>query len=138
MKLHESCFLIFLLIAGCTVIEVESSVIAGLGTDFQLGIGQMGIIESENLSVIFLNVSEDSRCPISVECIQAGRVMADFSIITNSSVMNFTLILNSNGSDSVETIGNYSIKLVEVVPTRLPDHYIRPEDYLATLLITKE
>ena len=45
-----------------------------LNEEFALSPGQLAFVEGENLSVKFLEVVEDSRCPTGVTCIWAGRI----------------------------------------------------------------
>ena len=51
----------------------EQLIEAQLDEEFELAINQTGRIQSENLEVTFWDVTEDSRCPVDVNCIQAGQ-----------------------------------------------------------------
>jgi hypothetical protein len=53
-----------------------------LGREFTLAIKSATIV-SENLSVKFLDVTEDSRCPKNVTCIQVGRVTCAVEVTKN-------------------------------------------------------
>jgi len=51
-----------------------------LDSSFQLTHNQTAIIESENLSIKFVNVAEDSRCPVGVQCVWPGQAKIELEI----------------------------------------------------------
>jgi len=51
-----------------------------LDSEFTLSIGQTARIASEGMSIKFVTVTSDSRCPKDVECIQAGVVTCETEI----------------------------------------------------------
>jgi uncharacterized protein (DUF342 family) len=66
-------FVVLVLLAGC--IGRTGEVRASLGSEFPLAIGETASVAGENLKVKFIEVTEDSRCPANVVCIQAGRAV---------------------------------------------------------------
>ena len=46
----------------------EHEVPANLDEPFQLQVGQVAIFETEPLEIEFVGVTEDSRCPIGLDC----------------------------------------------------------------------
>lgn len=57
-------------------LEIE----AQLDQEFQLSVRQVALIESESLSITFLDVLEDSRCPSDVVCIWAGNAEVELEV----------------------------------------------------------
>lgn len=70
-------------------------------------------------------VIEDSRCPINVQCIQAGTVRVQASTIGSTGLNN--IIFTLNGTPTI--IDNMSIWLVEVTPTKSAGTTVNPADY---------
>ena len=52
----------------------NDTIAAPLGDPFQLRINQTAVIIPDNISISFLDVREDSRCPASVACVWQGQV----------------------------------------------------------------
>ena len=51
-----------------------------LGQSFTLGIGQSVTVSVPGLTMTFVALVEDSRCPIGVQCIQAGRAVISLTV----------------------------------------------------------
>ena len=64
------CFI--LLSTGCSA---NGEVKGNLNEELTLRIGQTMRISEENLTIEFLEVMEDSRCPKNVNCVWAGRAV---------------------------------------------------------------
>ncbi len=71
-RLFLSLVLTVLLASGCTGSKTNTE---SLDKEFALAIGQTATVASESLDIKFVDVTEDSRCPKNVQCIQAGRVV---------------------------------------------------------------
>lgn len=106
---------------------------AVLDLPFQIKIGQTVQISSEGLAVTFLKVSEDSRCPVDVECVLAGQATIDLmAALHGSDLGGFSLTLGSDKHAGQNSISGYQITLSELEP--IPDTRIQsPPDYVATL-----
>lgn len=94
-----------------------------IGTDYQL-----------NHNSLKFKITEivDSRCPSDVVCIWAGK--ADVKIEIESPVTG-TFILNTY-DNKIDTVGNYSFALIDVLPYPVSTKTIKTEDYKVTLKIT--
>jgi hypothetical protein len=126
------------LAVGCASAS-GTSVSTGLGQPFQLKVGQTASIESEDLRVKFVEVSEDSRCPLDVLCIQAGQAR----IIVQASKGGQDLgspevTLAAGGEGSPATLDGYSISLTELAPYPESTNPTAPSDYVATLIVVRE
>ena len=77
----------------------------------------------------------DSRCPMDVECIWAGKV--DVSIeVKSPATGNLVLSTINNIIDkSTDTLGNYSFQLIKVLPYPVSTKTIDLKDYEITLKI---
>jgi hypothetical protein len=96
---------IVLIISGC----YHTSVIrTNLDEEFTLSIGQQVIVRGENLRLTFTSVSEDSRCPASVNCIQEGQVVCNILITQADSSTSATLIQSGlTDKYAIETVSGY-------------------------------
>jgi hypothetical protein len=94
-----SFLLIAVAVAGCQ--SNEGRIQASLDKEFSLSIGQTAEIKSEQLTLQFEGIQEDSRCPRGATCFWAGRVIS-------------ALLINDNGLTS-------RIVLTEPRPTDQPD-----------------
>jgi hypothetical protein len=94
-----SFLLIAVAVAGCQ--SDEGRIQASLDKEFSLSIGQTAVIKSEQLTLQFEGIQEDSRCPKGATCFWAGRVIS-------------TLLINDNGLTS-------RIVLTEPRPIDQPD-----------------
>ena len=91
------------MVSGCSLFESGTSV--ALEQEFILEPGATVTIEGQELEIKFLGISEDSRCPSDVTCIQAGRalIMLDVKLGGNK----FYTILVQPGLTQTFTEKNY-------------------------------
>jgi hypothetical protein len=113
---------------------------AKLEDPFQLTINQTAVIAANNMmSMQFLDVPEDSRCPSFVECIWAGQVMVSLNVSEISSVpLIFNLTLGPSPSNSsARSVDTLIIQLLQVEPYPIREEEIAKSDYRATFLISE-
>jgi hypothetical protein len=108
-----------------------------LGQEFDLKINQEATIEGEALAVVFESVLEDSRCPEGVDCIWSGnakiRLRSGKQKQTPAAVE-----LNTHIGSKSSSYLNYEIRLVALKPRPKADKPIQPNEYRATLIVTKK
>ena len=116
----------------------EGTITVEVGTPFSLAVGQTAIIDSEQLTITLNAVTEDSRCPASVQCIQAGWVTVLVSVLKDGeSLGDHELTLGAvleNQSNEVSAVG-VTIKILEVNPYPQEPGGIEQTDYLAILVV---
>lgn len=115
-----------LLIHTCT--EPET---AKLGEAFALRFGQSIDVEGEPLSLKFIDVVGDSRCPTGVVCVWEGN--AEVALLANADTLNLNTTLDPK-SDSVD---GYVITLLTVTPYPSVDEPILKSRYSIEMLVTK-
>lgn len=75
-----------LLVAGCELLGFPSNggnshvIPVSAGEPFEIDIGQTGVLEDLQATITFIDLPEDSRCPINLVCFWAGRVRASFEM----------------------------------------------------------
>ncbi|HKZ61422.1 MAG TPA: hypothetical protein VJZ68_03255 [Nitrososphaera sp.] len=120
-----------------------------IGQPFDIKVNQTINVESADIGLKFVRVTEDSRCPSNVVCVWAGQVSilvelqnVSAGISLGSAIFTIGNGGQGNGSTSVgnasmtETIDRYSIKLLDVKPYPVSTETIRPSDYVSTLIVS--
>lgn len=94
--------------------------------DLILGIGQEAKIGGLNIKINKL--TQDSRCPIDVVCIQAGSVSVSATFIdkTHSETMNIS------SDKGPYNFGDYAVSIVSVTPATKSTKQISPNEYRIT------
>lgn len=141
---------IFLILVGLLTISVVSlghdsfaqssepmNIEAEIDSEFLLQVNQSAKIISEDITITFLNVTADSRCPADVMCVWMGQ--ADIELFVQKGDEESTINLSIGGDSSPEEsiFDMYLIQLMELSPYPYSTEVIRPDEYTATLKITK-
>jgi hypothetical protein len=113
-----------------------------IGQPFDLKVDQTAYLQSADLVIKFVNVTEDSRCPSDVTCIWEGQVsvLVDLTGADGKSFGNFTLTIRGGAADnsSAKAVNGYLLRLVDVQPYPKSTQKISPSDYTAKFVLLKE
>ena len=101
-----------------------------LGEEVDFKVGTENKSAEYNVKFTITNV-QDSRCPIDVECIWQGEAEIEIKF---DSPFQETIVL-STYDDLIDTVGNYSIKLLNVSPYPISTETIELKDYTIKLKI---
>ncbi len=135
MKKHIlSLFLGFILLylAACSGTGLQ----AKLGQEFSLAIGQSATIPSENMTIEFIAVTADSRCPSGAQCIWAGEAKCTVIISLNENEQAVTLLQHGGGSSGETRIEGYNLSFI-LNPYPQLGKQIENKDYRLVLIINK-
>jgi len=123
---------------GCGESDDDSSLPA-LGSQFKLKVDQTTALESDNIKVKLLNVTDDSRCPSDVVCIWAGQVNVLVNVTKNDENLgDVTITLGASNPDlAVKNVGDYLVEVIEVNPYPISTHKIEPSEYIVTLKVSR-
>ncbi len=135
MKKHVlSLTLAFMLLplAACSGLGKQ----ANLGQEFSLAIGQSVTIPSEKMTIEFIAVTADSRCPSGAQCIWAGEAECTINISLNKNEQTVTLIQPGGGSSVSTKIEGYSLSFI-LNPYPQLGQQIENRDYRLVLTINK-
>jgi hypothetical protein len=127
--------LIILLLPAASLSCGGSNIKAGLGEEFTLPVGKTADIAGEDLSIQFVEVYQDSRCPIGVECVWIGVARCRMLMKQGESSKEITLI-QPGGTDATEDYSKYKISF-KLEPYPEGAKIIAPLDYKLVLTITK-
>ncbi len=109
---------------------------------FDLRFGQTVTVASENLTVTFESVKQDSRCPSDVVCVWEGQGIIGLRLIAASADTHFVDLTIYGGCAygcsprvaALDTLG-YRFELLDLRPYPISDVYTPPAKYQATLAI---
>lgn len=106
-----------------------------LGRPFDVKPAEMMTIQG--LRITFEGVSEDSRCPTGAQCMWAGDAAATFTLEKPPATpVHRTLHTNGRFEQQTDCDG-FVVKLEDIKPYPKEGAAIRPDDYRATLVVTK-
>jgi len=116
-------------LAGCSSApSAETPSVADLGAEFTIVPGAAVAVNSTAVTVRFVSVTEDSRCPRDVTCVWGGEVKVRLEIQDAKS--RSTVELREGESRDV---GPHRLTLVRVDPQPVSTVRITPQDYRVTL-----
>ena len=128
-----------LFLAACdTSMELsrKPTVEAVLNVPFSLAAGQTAVLAGEHLSVTFVRVLDDTRCPLDAVCVLAGdatmSVRAQQEGIA-AKALSLTLLGNLQGV----AYEGFAFHAQQLMPGQLSGQTIPPEDYSVRLLVDR-
>ena len=112
-----------------------------LGEIFSLEIGQEAFIENENLKLKFLDVINDSRCPVDAHCVWAGEAVALVNIWKNGkNIVDFEIGKTGKSQlyfNGYPSISEYSLFLKGISPSNCVDKKIKKSEYTFNFVFYK-
>ncbi len=112
------------------------SVQAHTVTQVTLQVGRQTNLFNRDLTIQFVSVLNDSRCPQDVQCISAGNAKIRIKVRKNFGRWQ-TFDLNLNGNNSVVNFRNYQIDFTNLTPYLRTNVRINRFQYRATLKVTR-
>lgn len=106
-----------------------------LDRDFTLAPGQLVVIDETSIGIRFLRVTGDSRCPADALCVLGGDAIVRLEVHPNHGEP-ATYELHT-GSVRPVVHDRHVISLVKLEPYPFSARTIRPEEYQATLRVTR-
>ena len=116
--------------------DTKTSITASLGQAFDIKVGQEASISSQQLTLKFLSVSEDSRCPQETNCIWEGNGKVNIEL-TATGQKSYVVELNTAMSLEAEaTYLNYKISLLDLQPYPSAGRTIQRSEYIVTVRVS--
>jgi hypothetical protein len=106
----------------------------GLNQDFELQPGGASVIAGASLAIRFDGVSGDSRCPADAICIQGGDAIVGITAISDGEQRRLEL---HTGDMRPVSYDGFTIALVQLQPYPFSSRTIQPDEYRATLKVTR-
>ena len=130
-----------LVLTGVLLLGVHAAAAAQrarVGREFKIKAGQVVTLDGGKLRLRFVRVAEDSRCPKDVTCVWAGNAEVLVEVGGKGWRGKRTLKLNTNSGEAEAGYGRYTIRLEALSPQPRSTGKIKPGQYTATLLVSKE
>jgi hypothetical protein len=113
-----------------------SAVTVPLGREFTLRVGQSAVVDGTGLRLVLAKVTQDSRCPVDVQCVWEGDAAVSVEIDDRSAPTSYELHTSGRYPREV-THGAYRVTLVRLDPAPRSSAPVSPSDYLATLSVSR-
>ena len=120
-------------LAGCS--EPAADVVS-LDTEFTLAVGQTATVAGEDLSIEFVEVVSDSRCPKGATCIWAGEASCLIKLTASDSTLSKVLTQPGPSSPSTAVVAGYEITF-DILPYPELGKQIDAKDYRLQMVVTK-
>ncbi len=130
-KLLIPAFACLLLATGCDE-NGPTGPTVGLNERFTLAPGETAAVADTSLRVRFVRVSNDSRCPADVVCIQGGDAIVHILVDGGAYELH-----TGDAAQASITHDGVQVDLVELQPYPFSSRAIEPGDYRATLLASR-
>ena len=125
-------FLCLFLMTGCD--EVQTSPTSPVNAEFTLAPGESRRIEGELVTITFVGVSGDSRCPADAICVLGGSATVGIAVASGLSHQTYDL---RTGDMQPVVHDGLTIALVQLMPYPFSARTIAPGEYRATLKVTR-
>ncbi len=139
-KVLVALVLVLLLVSSlsaCSSGVTTPTLTAALGQQFTLPVGQTAEIKGENLSVHFVKVSADSRCPTGVQCIRAGDATCAVQFTLSGATTDVNLVdIGGTGGFTQSKFSVYTLNF-RVDPYPASGKTIAAADYRLVMTISK-
>ena len=109
-----------------------------MGSEFDLGVGKMGKAKDSDLKVKFNGITEDSRCPDGVNCMWAGKVLANITVSNSEGSQTFDFTQEGKTNKiATKKFKGYKIHLHQVSPYPKDKVKIDKQKYSVRLSVTE-
>lgn len=130
MKRYFLIHFAFIAIFGATVAAAQTP------AEIQVKIGSEKRESRSRITVRFVSVVEDSRCPVGVDCVWAGNAQIRVKVRRGAGSWK-TVKLNTGKGEQTVRISGYEIRLKSLTPAPHAEKPLDKAKYSATLEIRK-
>lgn len=137
-----AALLFVLVLTACTTQSgtqlPEAEFFVNAGQQFGLRVGETaGVVTSLAIALVRFNgVTQDSRCPVDVQCITAGSATVLLSVQSALNVRDITMEVPPEGTVEV-VVDELTVTAVGVRPNAQQGATIDPLDYVVGLTVTE-
>ena len=132
-------FLVLFCLLAATACDEKSPTgpTASLNERVTLAPGSIATVRDADLRVQFVSVTGDSRCPADAVCIWGGDAIVHVRVRADAGTTVDYDLHTGDASRAAVAHGDLRISLAELQPYPFSGRTIRPDDYRATLLVTR-
>lgn len=137
MKFHMIFLFAAILFFSCA--DDSECIDAPIGEEISIKVFDTATYCNENLTITFNAYPNESRCPTDVTCVWAGFVEVELLINVKGkeSILKLSTEPNVSGHPVQAKVGDYSIKLIDVLPYPATNIRIDPNQFKVILLVEK-
>ncbi len=110
-------------------VEPEEELLPNLGDEIALKIGGVTQFNETDISLAFMRVKEDSRCPDGVECFWEGQGTIQLEVTDIESTVIELTTRAGHPEMASDTLAGYVYTLLELAPYPKEGEEIQAEDY---------
>ena len=121
--------LLILSLAACQSASAPGSHVASLDQEIQLAPAERAVYESQGLTVEFVRITDDSRCPTDAQCVWAGEVKVQVATRIGTAEP----VQHEIKAGDYATVGAFRVVVVNVQPIPVSTRQISPEEYRVTM-----
>jgi hypothetical protein len=114
------------------IISREQFIEPQLDDEFWIKMGESVTLEKGSLTIKFLSLAGDSRCPEGVLCVWMGNAEVILEVSKNE------IRLNTLLDPKEEVVGDYNIQLRDVIPYPKAGVEYMPENYSIKIVVSKK
>ena len=118
-----------------TIVGLSAAVLAYKPETVTVKNGQKKSAVGGELSIKFVSVTEDSRCPVDANCIWAGNAKVHVKITDRRGSK--TMVMNTTMGPTGDQYNGWAINLTELTPGPKSSVAIKQKAYKATFSITR-
>lgn len=107
---------------------------AQMGAEFQLNAKEVAAVGGQGVTVEFVGVTEDSRCPQGVTCVRAGNVVLTVRLTVPGKQPQELSLSTATKERMTKTVDGVTVTLVKVDPVKTIQE-IDPAKYVITLVV---
>jgi hypothetical protein len=120
--------------AGCAT--VDTAIVAEPGTEFALPVGKTATLNGTGTRITFSQVTNDSRCPVDVQCVWAGDAKIELTISRGGSP-DEAKVLSITPPNNETTSGDLRIRFTGLAPVPRQADSGKDRAYVAQLVVTR-
>lgn len=105
-----------------------------VGQEFTLAVAESAVLRGPDVTVTFVGVPEDSRCPSDVICVWAGNGKVELRIERSGGAAT-VVALNTTVEPREASLDGYSLQLVALEPSPVSTRRIGRDEYRARLRV---
>jgi hypothetical protein len=125
--------LVLIPLSGCTKPVVDE---VSLDKEFTISVGQSVSVKGEDLTITFVEVVSDSRCPTGATCIWAGEASSLIEITDSASTYRKVLTEPGSSSPTKADFTGYEV-MFNLLPYPVLGKETKAKDYLLKLIVSK-
>ena len=128
--MRKTIFILILTFVFSTFLQAQTN------QKFTVQINRQKTVLKNKLTIKFVSLVEDSRCPTDARCIQAGNAKIQITVGKPRGASE-TFELNTNDQPQTVSFAGYEIKLVDLNPKPASNIRINRNGYTATFTVNQ-